>query len=125
MENGRVGTLRLSGNDATNFAHSFFCPSVEEIVEQGNRRAKRNKNISLRRTDSGFSAEVDDLDLSFLEEGKLEQISVTVTVLVKTQRKFFDCSNISLPKIFAPIFISATKKEYTSCETSETTQIAA
>jgi hypothetical protein len=68
MQTERIGTLHLAGDDAVSFAHSFFFPSSETIKEQKERRAKRDGKIHLKESGDGFSAEVDDLDLTCLEE---------------------------------------------------------
>ena len=60
--------LRLKGDDALNFVHSFFCPSMEEINNHKDIQAKRNEHVSVKNTDDGFIGDVDDLDLSFLKE---------------------------------------------------------
>lgn len=55
-----TNTLHLIGNDAISFAHSFFFPSAEAVKEQKERRAERNRNIRLQKTEDGFSVEIND-----------------------------------------------------------------
>jgi hypothetical protein len=124
MENGRIGTLHLTGEDAVRFVHSFFCPSADEINEREAIRTRRNENVCLRRNENGFSAEISDLDLSFLDEEITEEkVSITVTVSVKIQEQVFNSND--LPEMFAQMSISTSKDVYTLCETGETTKIAA
>lgn len=127
MRNGRIGTLHLSGEDARNFAHSFFCPSAEEITEYQTIRTIRNESVTVRNADNGFVADVADLDLSFLEDDiKEEQVSITVTLSVKNTADEFTSTNADyIPKVFTQMVVSAMKMEFSTCNASETTQIAA
>ena len=68
MREDRIGTLRLEGEDVTNFVNSFFNPSEEEIADHASRMGRINNSISVRKNNLGFEAEIDGLDLSFLDD---------------------------------------------------------
>lgn len=124
MSNDRIGTLHLAGEAAVGFARSFFNPSVDEIVEQEMRRNKLNSNISVRKNDSGFEAEIDGLDLSFLEEEiKEEQLVITVKLFVRPQMNIFYNSNQS--ERYSKVTFSPASNEFTTCKTTEIINIAA
>ncbi|MCI9096326.1 MAG: hypothetical protein HFI95_08985 [Lachnospiraceae bacterium] len=79
MREDRIGTLRLEGEDVTNFVNSFFYPSEEEIADHASRMGRINNSISVRKNNLGFEAEIDGLDLSFLDdETKEESLEVMV-----------------------------------------------
>ena len=65
--NNKVSTLQLNGEDAYNFAHSLFRPSKETIERIKNSHIAID-NIVISRSDNGFEAEIEELDLSFLDE---------------------------------------------------------
>ena len=48
MREDRIGTLRLEGEDVTNFVNSFFNPSEEEIADHASRMGRINNSISVR-----------------------------------------------------------------------------
>lgn len=124
MSNDRIGTLHLAGEAAVGFARSFFNPSADEIVEQEMRRNKLNSNISVRKNDSGFEAEIDGLDLSFLEEEtKEEQLVITVKLSVRPQMSIFYNSNQS--ERYSKVTFSPESNEFTTCKTTEIINIAA
>ncbi len=67
MGNQVVRTIRLSGEDAISFANSLFRPTREEIKHHREHINRINENVSIRRKTDGFEAEIEDLDLSFLD----------------------------------------------------------
>ncbi len=83
--NNKVGTLQLHGEDAYNFAHSLFRPSKETIERIKNSHIAID-NIAISRSDNGFEAEIEELDLSFLD-GVTNKKDVTIETLM--------CINIS------------------------------
>ena len=83
-------TIRLSKDDAINFAKSLFRPTQREIENHREQLDKINRNVTIRRTEDGFIADVADLDLSFLEEKPLETtFNVTVTLKVKSETNIY------------------------------------
>lgn len=57
----RIKTLHLNGEDAINLAHTLFSPTKEEIAERKRLREERDKQIKIRRTKTGFNAEIEGL----------------------------------------------------------------
>ena len=86
MSNRRVGTIRLSGADAVDFANALYNPSQEDIDNAKRLIDSINKNISITRFENGFEAEIADLDLSFLNETIEEKtLKLDVTLEVRIQ----------------------------------------
>ena len=61
------GTIKLSGEDALNFARMLYRPTHEEIEENRRNLKRIDDNITITRTEYGFKADIKDLDLSFLK----------------------------------------------------------
>lgn len=78
--NNKVNTLQLYGEDAYNFACSLFRPS-KEAMERIKSSADAVNNIVINRLDNGFEAEIEDLDLSFLDE-ILNENNITVETVM-------------------------------------------
>ena len=93
MGNQTIGTIHLSGTEAVEFANSLFKPT-QEIIE--NNRKKWNEideNISLKRKNDGFEADIAYLDLSFLDNIPEEQeLNIEVTLHIKPQSVFYQNS---------------------------------
>ena len=64
----KVNNLVLTGEDARLFAHSLYHPSREHIIRYDRILDDIERNISLTEYPNGFSAEIKDLDLGFLED---------------------------------------------------------
>ena len=73
-------TLQLNGTEAYDFANALFRPSAEMIERTRNNLSKINNAVSITRTAVGFEAEIDGLDLSFLEE-----MSGNVSISISTE----------------------------------------
>lgn len=76
-------TLVLSGEDAINFANSLLRPSLTDIQKRQEFIEKINDGVSIVRKHGGFTADVVDLDLSFLDntvEEKSFNFKTTVRV---------------------------------------------
>ena len=65
-------TIRLSKDDAINFANSLFRPTQREIENHREQLDKINRNVTIRRTEDGFIADVADLDLFFWKKSHLK-----------------------------------------------------
>lgn len=76
MNNGRIGTLYINGEDAVYFAKSLFHPTAEKIARHNQMIEQLNSKISIEDYQGGFHAEVDGLDLSFLDEKKVEKVNL-------------------------------------------------
>lgn len=64
----RIGSIRLSGEDAINFATSIFKPSRETLIRNSEILESIESRIKIRRTSDGYEADIEDLDLSFIRE---------------------------------------------------------
>ena len=124
MREDRIGTLRLEGEDVTNFVNSFFNPSEEEIADDASRMGRINNSISVRKNNLGFEAEIDGLDLSFLDdETKEESLEVMVRVTVRVTDDLFHSEwEGEMTQAKAGITVSDT---FNSCEMDSWLNIAA
>ena len=80
MTEERIGTLVLSGLDAETFVNSLYRPTHEEIENHNRILDEINNSIIITEEQQGFTAEIDDLDLSFLDDKKEESIIMQVTL---------------------------------------------
>lgn len=89
MSNNLVGTIRLSGEESINLVNALFRPS-QEMIENRNRILDNiDSTIVIRRNRDGFEADIDDLDLSFLENNDSRKISMMTTVKLNTSKNFY------------------------------------
>ncbi|MGN0382637.1 MAG: hypothetical protein ACI4DS_00065 [Eubacterium sp.] len=72
MNNQMIGTIRLSGQDSRDFAISLFRPTQGEIEYRAAIMDKINNCITITRNKDGFQADIEDLDLSFLDVRRKE-----------------------------------------------------
>lgn len=63
-----VGTIRLEGEDAAEFARRLFHPTKEETERRKAIADAIDRTINITETEDGFAAEIEGLDLSFLTE---------------------------------------------------------
>lgn len=82
MNNQLIGTIRLSGQDAREFAKSLFRPTNEDICRRNAIIEQINNSVVITRNEDGFQAEIEGLDLSFLEKRKSE-LSINIDLTVK------------------------------------------
>ena len=62
----KIDTLHLIGQNSINLFYNLFMPT-KEVIEQHERINKKISNgINIEKTNDGFIATVNDLDLSFL-----------------------------------------------------------
>ena len=61
-----IGTLKLMGDDSVYFFNSLFRPTDEEIRHHDELIKKIDNDIKIIETHDGFTAEIEDLDLSFM-----------------------------------------------------------
>lgn len=89
LGNQTIGTIRLSGKDAIEFANSLFRPTPEEIKDHNRYIECINENVEIRRSAGELEATIADLDLSFLDDRPVQvewNIDVTVEVKKKSVR---------------------------------------
>lgn len=77
MEQQRIGNIKLRGNDAIRFANMFYRPTKEELLFNKIILEQIDKKIKINDIDNGYEAEIEGLDLSFLE-GKKKQHSLKI-----------------------------------------------
>lgn len=88
MSNNLIGTIRLSSEESINFVNALFRPS-QEMIENRNRILDDvDSTVVIRRNEYGFDADIDDLDLSFLEDNESKKISIVTTVKLNTSKDF-------------------------------------
>lgn len=76
MNNSFDEDVRLTGEDAVNFANSIFRPTKEHMEDCHSRWNNIENGVHLRRTSDGYEADIDDLDLSFLDDSpKMQRVS--------------------------------------------------
>ena len=63
-----VGTIRLEGEAAAEFARRLFHPTKDEIESHKAITDIIDRTIHITETEDGFMAEIEGLDLSFLAE---------------------------------------------------------
>lgn len=124
MGDNRVETLKINGDVAVNFVNSFFFPTKEEIAERIELRKERDQHININRIDRGFEAEIDDLDLSFLEDNEIEEEQITISVSM-TFRPHFESffrpdSNLKREASFQQVV-----SVYANCNVNELDKYAA
>jgi hypothetical protein len=67
-----VDTVVLSGEETVAFANSLFRPSADSIQKRQSYIDKLNDGVHITRNNNGLTADIDDLDLSFLDDrGKI------------------------------------------------------
>ena len=73
--------IEISGQDAVEFANSYYRPTRQEIKDFQGYMADMEKKIKLKgKTTGGFEASIEDLDLSFLDEIPIKNnISVEIS----------------------------------------------
>lgn len=88
MGNSLVGTIRLSSEESINFVNALFRPS-QEMIEIRNRILDDvESTVVIRRTKEGFEADIDDLDLSFLDDNESKKISMVTTVKLNISKNY-------------------------------------
>lgn len=64
--NTTVESIVLEGDDSIRFAEAMYHPSKEDIEHFKKHLDQINNEITLRKTEKGFEADVKNLDLSFI-----------------------------------------------------------
>lgn len=115
----RIEKLSLVGLEAEKFFESFFRPSKEEKLEREAIKERIEKNVTITKTDSGFFAEIANLDLSFLDDID-NSLCVSVTKSARAQQY------ITEKNCFSSVAILTTRADdFSSCRTGEWLNIAA
>lgn len=88
MDNKLIGTIKLSSEDSINFVNSLFRPSQEVIENHNKILDKIDSEIVIRRFSDGFEADIQDLDLSFLQDIETNNICVSTIIGLNTISEF-------------------------------------
>lgn len=116
--------IKISGQDAVEFANSYYRPTREEIKHFQGYMDDINKKIKIKgNITGGFEASVEDLDLSFLDEIPIKNnISVEISYNIKKQETLYIDNNQNT----AEIFIDTVKVEdYSEAENNDIQFLAA
>mgnify|MGYP002519598720 CR=1 FL=1 len=97
MNGERVGDIVLHGDDAIRLAYMLYRPMQEELLYNKSILERIDNNITITERDNGYDAEIEDLDLSFLEEKPQcslnNNIEITWTVNIKKESFFYSNSS--------------------------------
>lgn len=90
MADNRIGAIRLTGADAINFANNLFRPTKEAIDNHNEYLRQLSEDITLSETNHGFAAEIESLDLTFLDDVRSEeQLNFQVPFVVKIENETY------------------------------------
>ena len=67
LGNNLIRPIHLSGEDAISFANSIFRPSRETLIRNSKILENIENRIKIRRISDGYEADIEGLDLSFLD----------------------------------------------------------
>ena len=87
-----VKDIILCGDDAIRFANMLYRPTEDDLLHNKSIMEQIDHNITITETDNGYDAEIEDLDLSFLEEKpqcSLDNIEITWTVNIQKEEFFY------------------------------------
>lgn len=97
MNGERVGDIVLHGDDAIRLAYMLYRPMQEALLYNKSILERIDNNITITERDNGYDAEIEDLDLSFLEEKPQcslnNNIEITWTVNIKKESFFYSNSS--------------------------------
>ena len=97
MNGERVGDIVLHGDDAIRLAYMLYRPMQEALLYNKSIMERIDNNITITERDNGYDAEIEDLDLSFLEEKPQcslnNNIEITWTVNIKKESFFYSNSS--------------------------------
>ena len=116
--------IKISGQDAVEFANSYYRPTKEEIKHFQRYMNDIDERIKIKgNTIGGFEATIEDLDLSFLDEMPIKNnIRVEIPYNVKKQETLYIDNNQNT----AEIFIDTVKVEdYSEAENNDIQFLAA
>ena len=122
MERQKNGNIKLCGSDAIHFANMFYRPTKEELLYNKTILEQIDKKIKINEIDNGYEAEIEDLDLSFLEEKKTQHsLNIKSTFILKTSKENIFYANSNTEK--QAQMIVETKKTSTYENTSSNRMI--
>lgn len=91
-----VEDIILCGEEAIRFANILYRPNMEELFYNKSIMEQIDHNITIMEKENGYDAEIEDLDLGFLEEtskNSLDGIEITWTLNIQKEEIFYSSSN--------------------------------
>lgn len=91
-----VEDIILCGEEAIRFANILYRPTMEELFYNKSIMERIDHNITIMEKENGYDAEIEDLDLGFLEEtskNSLDGIEITWTLNIQKEEFFYSSSN--------------------------------
>ncbi len=91
-----VEDIILCGEEANRFANILYRPTMEELFYNKSIMEQIDHNITIMEKENGYDAEIEDLDLGFLEEtskNSLDGIEITWTLNIQKEEFFYSSSN--------------------------------
>ena len=91
-----VEDIILCGDEAIRFANILYRPTREELFYNKSIMEQIDHNITIMEKENGYDAEIEDLDLDFLEEtskNNLDGIEITWTLNIQKEEFFYSSSN--------------------------------
>ncbi len=91
-----VEDIILCGDEAIRFANILYRPTREELFYNKSIMEQIDHNITIMEKENGYDAEIEDLDLGFLEEtskNNLDGIEITWTLNIQKEEFFYSSSN--------------------------------
>lgn len=116
MENKLIGAIKLSGIDSLNFVNALFRPSIDEIKEHINYINDIDNNIVIRKNKNGFEAEIENLDMSFMDDVIDNTINIDSELEITVCEDYNDVKNGCI--ISSNVNIKTINHEYKIAEDS-------
>ena len=91
-----VEDIILCVEEAIRFANILYRPTREELFYNKSIMEQIDHNITIMEKENGYDAEIEDLDLGFLEEtskNSLDGIEITWTLNIQKEEFFYSSSN--------------------------------
>ena len=91
-----VEDIILCGDEAIRFANILYRPTRDELFFNKSFMEQIDHNITIMEKENGYDAEIEDLDLGFLEEtskNNLDGIEITWTLNIQKEEFFYSSSN--------------------------------
>lgn len=88
MINNFIGTISLSSEESINFLNTLLRPSQEILINRNKIFDDIDSSVTIKRVNDEFEADIDNLDLSFLDNDAPKKISIITTVRLNTSDEF-------------------------------------
>ena len=124
MTSHLIGTIRLTGENALHFANSLFHPTKEESEHHNAIIDRIDGNIVINREEDGFTVEIGNLDLSFLDKvetsNHIETSDIVSLEYIENMETFMPIidNNENISSTFSeiiPQYANVNKGDYLPC----------